>query len=135
MNPAGPENGIGIISAAYLKDPTDPTWKNDPGMNEWRAFMTKYMPGADQTDGGYVAAYGLCKTLLQVLKQCNGDFSRANIMKQAANLHDAPDAVLLPGIKVNTSPTNFHPIRAMQLQKWTGSTWERFGNVIEGTSS
>jgi branched-chain amino acid transport system substrate-binding protein len=72
--------------------------------------------------------------MLQVLKQCDGDFSRANIMKQAANLHDAYDPVLLPGIKVNTSPTNFHPIRAMQLQKWTGKTWERFGDVIEGAS-
>jgi branched-chain amino acid transport system substrate-binding protein len=135
MAPAGAENGVGIITTGYMKDPTDPAFKDDPGMNEWRAFMAKYMPGADQTDANHTFAYGVSMVMLQVLKQCNGDFSRANIMKQAASLHDAPDPILLPGIKVNTSPTNFHPIRAMQLQKWTGKTWERFGDVIEGTSS
>jgi branched-chain amino acid transport system substrate-binding protein len=135
MNPAGPENGIGIISAAYLKDSSDPTWKNDAGMNEWRAFMNKYMAGADQSDGGYIAAYGLCKTMLQVLQQANGDFSRENIMKQVASLHDSENPVLLPGIKINTSPTNFHPIRAMQLEKWNGKSWELFGEVIQGSAS
>jgi len=132
MTPAGPENGIGIISAGYLKDPTDPEWKTDAGMTEWRDFMNKYMPGADQTDSGYIAAYGLCKTMLQVLKQANGDFSRENIMKQVTNLHDLENPVLLPGIKINTSPTNYHPIRAMQLMKWDGKTWGRFGEVIQG---
>jgi len=135
MTPAGPENGIGIISAAYLKDSSDPTWKDDAGMNEWRDFMTKHMPGADQTDGGYIAAYGLSKTMLQVLQQCNGDFSRANVMKQVTNLHDVESPVLLPGIKINTSPTNYHPIKAMQLEKWDGKTWVLFGNVIEGAGS
>jgi branched-chain amino acid transport system substrate-binding protein len=132
MAPAGAENGIGIITTGYMKDPTDPAFKDDPGMNQWRAFMAKYMPDTDLTDANPVFAYGVSTVLLQVLKQCNGDFSRANIMKQAANLHNAPDPVLLPGITVNTSPTNFHPIRAMQLQKWTGKTWERFGGIIEG---
>ncbi len=135
MTPAGPENGVGIITTGYMKDPTDPAFKDDPGMNEWRAFMAKYMPGADLTDASYSFAYGVSMVMWQVLKQCEGDFSRATIMKQAANLHDAPDPVLLPGIKVNTSPTNFHPIRAMQLQKWDGKTWERFGDVIEGSAS
>jgi branched-chain amino acid transport system substrate-binding protein len=135
MKPAGAENGIGIITTGYMKDPTDPGFKDDPGMNEWRAFMAKYMPGSDLTDANHSFAYGVSMVMWQVLKQCNGDFSRANIMKQAANLHDAYDPVLLPGIKVNTSPTNFHPIRSMQLQKWTGETWERFGNVIEGSGS
>ena len=135
MTPAGVENGVGIITTDYRKDPTDPAFKNDPGMNEWRAFMAKYMPGADLTDNNYVFGYGVSTLMLQVLKQCDGDFSRTNIMKQAANLHDITIPVLLPGIKVNTSPTNFHPIRAMQLQKWDGKSWERFGEVIEGTSS
>jgi branched-chain amino acid transport system substrate-binding protein len=135
MTPAGPENGIGIISASYLKDSSDPTWKDDKGMNEWRAFMDKYMPGADQTDGGYIAAYGLSHTMLQVLRQCNGDFSRDNIMKQVANLHDLENPVLIPGIKISTSPTNFHPIRAMQLEKWDGKTWVLFGDVIQGSQS
>jgi branched-chain amino acid transport system substrate-binding protein len=135
MTPAGPENGIGIISAAYLKDSTDPTWNSDPGMNEWRAFMTRYLPGADQTDGGYIAAYGLSKSMLEVLKQCNGDFSRDNVMKQVNNLHDVESPVLLPGIKINTSPTNHHPIRAMQLEKWDGKSWGLFGEVIQGAPS
>jgi ABC-type branched-subunit amino acid transport system substrate-binding protein len=135
MAPAGAENGVGIITTGYMKDPTDPAFKDDPGMNEWRAFMAKYMPGSDLTDANHSFAYGVSMVMWQVLKQCNGDFSRANIMKQAANLHDAYDPILLPGIKVDTSPTNFHPIRSMQLQKWTGSTWERFGGVIEGSGS
>jgi branched-chain amino acid transport system substrate-binding protein len=135
MTPAGPENGVGILSAAYLKDSSDPTWKDDPGMSEWRAFMNKYMPGADQTDGGYIAAYGLCKTMLQVLQQSNGDFSRANIMNQVTSLHDVANPVLLPGIKISTSPTNYHPITAMQLEKWDGKTWVLFGNVIQGAGS
>jgi len=132
MRPAGPENGIGIISAAYLKDSTDPTWNNDPGMNEWRAFMTKYMPGADQTDGGYIAAYGLCYTMRKVLEQCKGDFSRASIMKQVTNLHDVTVPVVLPGITLNTSPTNYHPLKGMQLERWDGTTWRLFGDVIMG---
>jgi branched-chain amino acid transport system substrate-binding protein len=135
MTPAGPENGIGIISAAYLKDSSDPTWKDDKGLNEWRAFMNKYMPGADQTDGGYIAAYGLCKTMLQVLQQANGNFSRENIMKQVTSLHDLENPVLLPGIKINTSPTNYHPIRAMQLEKWDGKSWRLFGDVIDASQS
>ena len=134
INPAGPENAVGIITTGYMKDPTDPAFKDDPGMNEWRTFMAKYMPGADMTDGNHSFAYGVSMVMWQVLKQCNGDFSRTNIMKQATNLHNAPDPVLLPGITVNTSPMNFHPIRSMQLQKWSGSTWERFGDVIEGAS-
>jgi branched-chain amino acid transport system substrate-binding protein len=133
ITPAGPEHAVGMISAAYLKDPTDPEWKDDAGMNQWRAFMAKYMPDADLTDAGPVFGYGVTMCLWQVLKQCGTDFSRANIMKQAANLHDVELPVLLPGIKVNTSPTNFHPIRQMKLQKWTGKTFELFGEVLEGT--
>ncbi len=132
MVPAGPENSIGMISTNYLKDSTDPRWANDAGMKEWRDFMTKQMPGADQTDLSYVFAYSVSKTMLQVLKQCGTDFSRENIMKQAANLKDVDNPMVLPGIKINTSPTNFHPIRAMQLMKWDGKTWVGFGDVIEG---
>lgn len=135
MTPAGPENGVGIISAAYLKDSSDPTWAKDPGMNEWRDFMTKYLPGADQTDAGYIAAYGLSKTMLQVLKQCDGNFSRDNIMKQVNSLNEVDNPVLLPGVKINTSPTNHHPIRAMQLEKWNGKSWVLFGDLIQGNAS
>ncbi len=135
ITPAGPERAVGMISAAYLKDPTDPTWKNDPGMNEWRAFMNSYMPGADLTDAGPVFAYGVTSTLLQVLKQAGNDFSRANVMRQAANLHNLEIPVLLPGITINTSPTDFHPIKQMQLQKWNGKSWELFGPIIGGAAS
>jgi branched-chain amino acid transport system substrate-binding protein len=134
ITPAGQENATGLISAAYLKDPTDSTWKDDAGMNQWRAFMAKYMPDADLTDAGPVFGYGVSYTLWQVLKQCGTDFSRANIMKQAANLKDLDVPVLLPGINVNTSPTNFHPIRQMQLQRWEGKNWKLFGAVLQGAA-
>lgn len=134
MQPAGPENGVGIISTEYIKDPTDPAWKNDPGMKEWRAFMAKYMPHGDLTDASYVYAYGVSQTMLQVLKQCKGDFSRPNVMRQAENLHNLEINVLLPGIKINTSHTDHRPIKEMQLARWTGKTWKRFGNLISGMS-
>ena len=133
IEPGGKENALGLISADFRKDATDPTWKDDAGIQQWRDFMNAQMPGADQSDNNYLYGYSVVLTLMQVLKQCGDDLSRENIMKQAANLHDVYDPILLPGIKVETSPTNFHPIRAMQLQKWSGTTWERFGDVIEGT--
>jgi branched-chain amino acid transport system substrate-binding protein len=135
IKPAGPENAIGMITAHYLKDPNGPMWKNDAGMNEWRDFMAKYMPGADTTDGAYPFAYAVSKAMLQVLKQCGDDLSRENIMKQAANLHDLELPTLLPGIKLNTSPTNYHPIRQMQFEKFDGSTWVLFGDVIAGAGN
>jgi branched-chain amino acid transport system substrate-binding protein len=96
--------------------------------------MTKYMPDADLTDAGPLFGYAVTICLWQVLKQCGTDFSRANIMKQAANLKDVENPMLLPGIKINTSPTNFHPIRQMQLSRWNGENFELFGKVLEGTA-
>jgi branched-chain amino acid transport system substrate-binding protein len=135
IKPAGAEKAVGIISAEYLKDPTDPAWNDDAGMKEWRAFMAKYLPDGDTTDANFVYSYGASQTMLQVLKQCGEDFSRENIMKQAANLHDVELAALLPGIRINTSPTNYHPIRQEQLARWNGKIWERFGEVIEGSGA
>jgi branched-chain amino acid transport system substrate-binding protein len=135
MEPAGKEKGVGIITSAYGKDPTDPAFKDDPGMNEWRAFMAKYMPDANTADANYSYAYGVGLTLMQVLKQCGNDLSRENVMKQAANLHDLVLPTALPGIKINTSPTNYHPMRQMQLEKFNGTTWVRFGDIIEGAGS
>jgi branched-chain amino acid transport system substrate-binding protein len=135
LTPAGPEKAVGMLSTNYFKDPVDPNWANDKGMQEWRDFMAKNMPGADLTDASYVYAYGVSKTMLQVLKQCNGDFSRENVMKQATNLHDLELPTLLPGVKVNTSPTNYHPIKALQMMRWDGKTWVLFGPVIEGAST
>ncbi len=135
MQPAGAENGIGIVTSGYLKDNTDSAWANDAGMNEWRGFMAKNMPGADLTDNNYVYGYLASKVIHHVLEACNGDFSRENVMKQATSIQPMEVPVLLPGIKVTTSPTNYHPIQAMQLQKWNGKTWERFGEVIEGVKT
>jgi branched-chain amino acid transport system substrate-binding protein len=130
ITPAGAQNAMGLLSAAYLKDPTDAAWKDDAGMNQWRAFMTKYMPDADLTDAGPVFGYGVTFSLHQVLKQCGTDFSRANIMKQAASLKHLEVPVLLPGITVNTSAENFHPIRQMKMQRWNGKSWELFGDIL-----
>ena len=135
MIPAGPENGVGIISSSYGKDPTDPGWEGDAGMKEWRAFMAKYYPEGDLKDIGNISAFGLTYTMLHVLKQCGDDFSRENMMKQATNLHDLENPVLLPGIKINTSPTNYHPIRQLQLMRWSGKSWERFGDIIAGANA
>jgi branched-chain amino acid transport system substrate-binding protein len=133
INPAGPEKAIGVITSGYMKDPTDPEWANDPGMNEWRAFMKKYIPDGDPAEGSYVFGYGVSMTMVHVLKQCGDDFSRENIMKQVANIKHLDVPILLPGAYVSTTPDNFHPIRQMQLQRWTGKTWERFGKVIDAT--
>jgi branched-chain amino acid transport system substrate-binding protein len=135
MQPAGPEKSIGMLSTQYLKDPTDDTWKDDAGMKVWREFMAKYNPSGDVTDAATVFAYGISLTMLQVLKQCDGDFSRANVMKQAENLHDFENPTLLPGIKINTSPTDHRPINAMQMVRWDGKTWLRFGGMIEGANT
>ena len=103
-------------------------------MKEWRDFMAKNMPGADLTDDNYVYAYAAAKTMLQVLKQCNGDFSRENVMKQAENLHGLELPTVLPGIKASTSHTDHRPIKAMRLERWDGKTWVLFGDIIEAGS-
>ena len=132
LEPAGVDNAKGMISAAYLKDPTDPTWKDDPGMKEWRDFINSTMSGSDMTDVNLNYGYATARTLEQVLRQCGNDFSRENIMKQATNLKDIDIPMLLPGIKINTSPTNYHPLRQLQLQRWDGKNWVLFGKIIEG---
>ncbi|MBY0330906.1 MAG: ABC transporter substrate-binding protein [Acetobacteraceae bacterium] len=134
MNPAGAEKGIGIITSAYLKDPTDPAWREDGGMRDWRAFMARWFPEGDLLDASNVYGYGAAITLVQVLRQCGRDLTRESLMREAANLRDLEVPILLPGIRVSTSPTNFRPIRQMQLARWTGTTWERFGDVLEGAA-
>ena len=134
MKPAGVEKGVGIVSSAYIKDASDPAWKNDPGMVEWRAFIDKYNPGADIGDSSNVVAYGYGLTIQQALLQCGNDLSRENIMRQAANIKHLDPRVLFPGILINTSPTNFRPIRKMQLTRWNGTFWEIFGDLLEGAA-
>jgi branched-chain amino acid transport system substrate-binding protein len=135
LQPAGLEKAVGLTHAAYLKDPTDPSWAEDPAMKEWRAFMEKYMPGADLTDANSVYGYSAAKVMEQVLRQCGQDASRENIMRQATNLRDVEVPTLLPGIRLNSSPTNYRPVRQMQLQRFTGRTFERFGTLMEGSVS
>jgi len=131
MKPAGYENDQGILSASYLKDPKDPQWKNDPAMNEWRAFMTKWYPEGDQEDASTTFGYGVAKGLEQVLRQCKNDLTRENIMRQAANLN-FEIGVYLPGTKIKTSPTDFAPLEQLQMMRFKGESWELFGPVMSG---
>jgi len=129
MKPAGFENDQGILSTTYLKDPQDPQWKNDPGLNEWRAFMTKWYPEGDQQDAATVFAFGVAKGLEQVLRQCKDDLTRANVMKQAANLN-FEIGIFLPGTTIKTSPTDYAPLEQLQMMRFKGKTWELFGEII-----
>ncbi len=130
IKPAGYENAQNIISADYRKDTTDKQWDNDPGMKEFLAFMTNDFPEGDKLANDSVTGYGVAQTLVQVLKQCGDDLTRENVMKQAANLKDFRTEVLLPGIKINTSPTDFAPISQLQLMRFKGERWELFGDII-----
>ena len=130
IRPAGYQNAQEIISAAYLKDASDPQWNDDPGMKEFSAFMAKDFPEGDKLDNGTLVGYGVAQTLVQVLRQCGDDLTRDNIMKQAASLKDFRTEVMLPGIKINTSPTDFAPISSLQLMSFKGERWNLFGDVI-----
>src|SRR5262249_4636996 len=130
IRPAGFDAAQGIISSAYLKDPTDPQWKDDPGMKGWNAVLEKYYPDADRTDLSVMYGYTAAQGLVHVLKNCGNDLTRANVMKQAAGIKDLELDGPLPGIKANTSPTDFAPFSQLQLMRFKGETWERFGEVI-----
>src|SRR6266436_3993530 len=132
MKPAGFENAQGIISSAYLKDTSDPQWKDDAGMKAFDAFLTKYFPEGNRIDANVMYGYTVAQGLVHVLKNCGDNLTRENIMKQAASIKNLELGGLLPGIKVNTSATDFAPISAVQLMKFKGETWERFGDIIEG---
>ena len=130
IKPAGFENAQDIISAAYLKDASDPQWNNDPGMKEFSLSWRRISRKATSSTAATVVGYGVAQTLVQVLKQCGDNLTRENIMKQAASLKDFRTEVLLPGIKINTSPTDFAPISQLQLMKFKGEKWELFGDII-----
>jgi branched-chain amino acid transport system substrate-binding protein len=135
LKPAGLENSKGILSSGYLKDPTDPTWKNDPAVKEWAAFMDKYYPEGDKTSTFTVYGYLTAQTMVQVLKQCGNDLTRENVMKQAANLKDLELTMLLPGIKINTGPNDYYPIKQMQMSRFNGEYGELFGPIISSGMS
>ena len=120
LKPAGLDNAKGIISTAYIKDPTDPLWKDDAGIKAWLAFMDKYFPDGDKANNNNVYGYATAQTMVQVLKQCGDNLTRENVMKQAASLKDFSSDVLLPGIKINTGAKDFFPIEQMQLMKFNG---------------
>jgi branched-chain amino acid transport system substrate-binding protein len=130
LKPAGFENAQGIISAAYLKDASEPQWDSDPGMKEFLAFLAKDFPEGNKLDQGTAVGYGAAQTLVQVLKQCGDNLTRENVMKQAASLKDFRTEILLPGITINTSATDFAPISQLQLMKFEGQKWKLFGDVI-----
>jgi branched-chain amino acid transport system substrate-binding protein len=132
LKPAGLQNAKGILSTNYLKDPTDPIWKDDPAIKEWAAFMDKYFPEGDKTSTFSVYGYLTAQTMVQVLKQCGDELTRENVMRQAANLKDFELGLLLPGIKINTSPTDYFPIEQMQMSRFNGEHGELFGSVIAG---
>ena len=132
MKPAGFENGQGIISSNYLKDTSDPQWKNDAGMKAFDEFLAKYFPEGNRIDGSVMYGYTVAQGLVHVLKQCGDDLTRANVMKQAASIKNLELGGLLPGVKVNTSATDFAPISQLQLMKFKGEKWDLFGDVISG---
>ena len=135
MKSAGYDKGVGIISAAFVKDPTDPQWQDTAEYKEWLAFMKKYNTSANTADVQGVIGYMDVQTMVVVLKACGDDLTRENVMKQAASLHSVAMPMLLPGITLSTSATDFAPIKQMQLEKFDGTTWKLFGEVISGSGS
>jgi len=132
IKPAGFENAQGVLSAAYAKDAADPQWNDDPGMKKFFALLDKYYPEADRSNSSVVYGYGAAQTLTRILEMCGDDLTRANIMKQAASLKDFTPDTLLPGVKINTSATDFAPIEQLQMMRFKGEKWDLFGDVISG---
>jgi len=133
LKPAGVEASKGILSAQYLKDVTDPQWKNDQGFKDWVAFMQKYYPTGSLEDAFNAYGYSVAQTLVYVLKQCGNDLSRANVMKQAASIKDLSLPMLLPAVRINTGATDFFPIEQMQLGRFDGEHWVLFGGVFDAS--
>src|SRR5579883_1446617 len=130
LKPAGFDNAKGVISATFLKDPTDSAWENDAGYRDFHAWMEKYFPDGDPANRSNVSGYTAAQMLVEVLRRCGDDLTRANVMKQATSLRDIALPMLLPGITVNTDPDHYTPIRQMQLERFDGKSWVRFGDLI-----
>ena len=131
LKPAGLENAIGVITASFLKDASDPAWKDEPFLKDWGKFMDKYAKAGGKDDGAAAYGYAAAETLAQVLRQCGNDLSRENVMKQAAALKDYQASVVLPGIKISTGPRDFRPIKQLRLIQFDGRTWQSIGDVFE----
>jgi branched-chain amino acid transport system substrate-binding protein len=132
LKPAGFDNSKGVLTTAYLKDPTDPTWKDDPAYKKWSAFMDKYYPDGDKTSTFTVYGYLVAQTLVAVLKQSGDNLTRENVMKQAASLKNLELDMLLPDSRINTGPNDFAPIKQMQMERFNGERWELFGPLMSG---
>jgi branched-chain amino acid transport system substrate-binding protein len=132
IKPAGFENSQDIISASYLMDAADPQWKDNPGMKSFDDFLAKHFPEGNRLDGGVIVGYNVAQTMVQVLKQCGDNLTRANVMKQAASLKNYTPTNVLPGVKINTSATDFAPIEQLQLMRFKGERWVLFGEIISG---
>ena len=135
MKPSGFENVQGVITAQYGMDPTDPQWTDHPDMKGWVAWMTKYNPGASLSDASNAYAYSVSNLMHETLKKCGDNLTRENLMRQAANHQKLKLPLLLPGITVNTSPTDYYPIQAVQLSRFKGETWELFGDIMHAEST
>ena len=135
MKPAGFDNAQGIITAAYIMDATDKAWDNNEEMKAWRAWMDKNMPQANKADANHIYGYAVAALMTETLKRCGNEMTRANLMKQAASFQKYRLPLLLPGITVSTSATDFYPIQAVQLQRFKGETWELFGEVMHAEST
>lgn len=132
MKPVGYQNVQGVISATYQKEWSDPQWKDDPAMKGYEAFMEKYMPNVDKGNSFAMSGYMSAEALVPVLKQAGDDLTRANIMKQVSNLKDVENGMLLPGIRINTSPTDFYPLEQLRMVRFTGDRWQQFGPIVNG---
>jgi branched-chain amino acid transport system substrate-binding protein len=132
MRPAGLENAQGVISAAYAKDASDPQWKDDAGMKAFDELLAKYMPDTNRADSSAMTGYNMATTMVEVLRRCGGDLTRANVMKQAASLKQFAQGGLLPGVTLTTGPNDFQPIEQLQLMQFKGERWQLFGDVING---
>ncbi|MBN9088542.1 MAG: ABC transporter substrate-binding protein [Reyranella sp.] len=135
LKPAGFDNVQGVITAAYVMDPTDPTWANHPDMADFRAWMAKYHPTAHLADLGNVSGYTVSTLMAETLRRCGDDLTRANVMKQAASFQKFRVPMLLPGITISTSPTDYYPIQAVQLQRFKDQSWQLFGEILSAESA
>ena len=132
LKPAGLDKSVGLIAAVYQKDPTDPAWKGDAGLADYLAFMKKYYPAGKPEDGLNVYGYAVAQTLVAVLKQCGDNLTRENVMKQATSLHGLQLPMLLPGVVISTSPTDYRVIKDMQIGRFNGTMWQRLGGIVSG---
>jgi branched-chain amino acid transport system substrate-binding protein len=131
LRPAGLDNALGLVTSVFVKDPSDPTWRDDAALKAWAAFMDRYNPAGDKTNPLNLVAYAEAITMAQVLRQCGDDLTRENVMRQATNLKNFAIGVLLPGITVNTSPTDYSPIKQLQMARFDGTRWQLFGPIID----